>query len=263
MLRRLVRRIAYVTQKAPQVFPLFSENGIGLVLKVMISEALVRRRTYTAKVHGVDLSFRSFTSDIQVLNSWQRQDLADQYDTVDGLDGVIIDAGGHIGMAAVAFARRFPDRRIVTLEPSAENFALLRENTKSLGNVVPMHCALGPEDGSVELIDRTGNTDGFTVGGADGTGPDTGGSQTVRVISIPTLMAEIGAERIALLKLDIEGYEVELLADKPDWMDQVGLVAIELHERFRPGSTRTYINATETGRTDLGFSGEMYFSRAG
>ena len=57
--------------------------------------------------------------------------------------GLIIDAGGYIGTAAIAFANAFPDALIVSLEPSRLNFEMLRKNTKHLPNVVALNKALG------------------------------------------------------------------------------------------------------------------------
>lgn len=260
LFRKIMRRFDYVGRKAVQIAPLFSENRIGLPLKLLASEALVRRDTYRVTIASAQLHFRSFSSDLQIIRSWLKEDLAKQYDHTDDFEGIIIDAGGHIGMASVALARRFPNRKIITLEPSAENFALLIENTKAFPNVTPMNYALGPEDGELTLFDRTGNTDGFIVGQDPQLADVEAQSQAVRVISIPTLLKEIGEDQIALLKLDIEGFEVELFSRQTEWMRNVGVLAIELHEWFRTGSTRAYINATQKGRRDLGYVGEMYFS---
>jgi len=41
----------------------------------------------------------------------------------------IVDAGGYIGTAAIVFAEAYPDATVVSLEPSAENFALLQRTS--------------------------------------------------------------------------------------------------------------------------------------
>lgn len=98
--------------------------------KLLLREALVQRRLFTATIAGTNVHFRSFTSDLVIANSWLRNDLDDRYGCADSFDGVIVGAGGHIGMAAITFAKRFPEKLVVTLEPSADNFRLLEENTK-------------------------------------------------------------------------------------------------------------------------------------
>lgn len=260
IVKKIGRRLGYLQQKALHIAPLFGENNIFLPIRMFFTEALVRRRVFSVTICGLDLKLRSFTSDLAIANSWLRNDLAEQYSNVDHFDGVIVDAGGHIGMAAVSFARRFPHKKIITLEPSAENYELLQHNTASFENITALNCALGPEDGELQIIDKTGNTDGYVVESKADTTGNAGALPVVRVVSIPTLLKEIGGDRIALLKIDIEGFEVELLSGAPAWVGDVGLIAAELHERFRTGSTRAFIRATEMDREDLGFEGEMYFS---
>ena len=49
--------------------------------------------------------------------------------------GLIIDAGGYLGTAAIAFSEAYPDATVVTIEPSPENFALLVQNTAAYPNI--------------------------------------------------------------------------------------------------------------------------------
>jgi FkbM family methyltransferase len=259
MLERIVRRLIYIRKSTRELRRFLPENGVGTVLMILAAEARVQRKDFTAKVRGMPLYFRSFSSDMLIINDWLRDDIAKQYRLAKDIDGVIVDAGGHIGCAAIAFAHAFPEKTVVTLEPSAENFRLLEKNTRAFANIIPLNCALGPANEMARISDRTGNTDGYVI--APRHGADLPEDETsIPVRTIESILAEVGAERISILKLDIEGFEYELLKDRPAWIRNVGLVAIELHERFRPGSTRAYIHATDNGRTDLGLVGEMYFS---
>ena len=55
-----------------------------------------------------------------------------------------------------------------------------------------------------------------------------------RALTLATLMREVGIETVDILKVDIEGAECDIFS-KCDWMDKVKLLAIELHDRARPG----------------------------
>jgi hypothetical protein len=58
----------------------------------------------------------------------------------------------------------------------------------------------------------------------------------VEAVDVPSLLDGSGAARIDLLKLDIEGAELEVLRDGADrWIDRVETLFVELHDRFRPG----------------------------
>ena len=54
--------------------------------------------------------------------------------------------------------------------------------------------------------------------------------EVVSAKSVPTLLEELGAERIDLLKVDIEGGELDLFSIGPhSWLPRIRNVSIELH----------------------------------
>jgi len=58
----------------------------------------------------------------------------------------------------------------------------------------------------------------------------------IAAISLKTLLAKSGEKEISLLKLDIEGAELDILQGQPEnWLNDTRVLAIELHDRFRPG----------------------------
>jgi FkbM family methyltransferase len=139
-------------------------------------------------------------------------------------DGVetIIDAGANIGLSAVFFANRFPGATIVAIEPEAGNFALLQRNTASYANVVPLHAALWSEDTDLSLSNPDDRVDSYRFGAE-------GGTQVVRAFSVPSILDRFGMTRTDVLKIDIEGGEAAVFADRPFWVDRVGMFIVELH----------------------------------
>jgi FkbM family methyltransferase len=152
-----------------------------------------------------------------------------QYD-LEGLTftpATIVDAGAHIGMASILFARRYPLSKIIAIEPEPSNFALLLKNTSSYKNILPICAALWREDGEVTLgSSNVHPKSAFQV-------VENGGTR-VRAVTINTLMREIGIQSIDILKMDIEGSEREVFASC-NWIDNVHVIAIELHDRVRVG----------------------------
>ena len=54
--------------------------------------------------------------------------------------------------------------------------------------------------------------------------------------TIGDILHHYDASRIDLLKLDIEGSELELFGkETANWLDRVEIIAVKLHDRFRPG----------------------------
>lgn len=174
---------------------------------------------------------------------------------------VILDAGAHIGLATRWFAIKFPESRIIAIEPEAENFGLLVANTRHLSNVIPLQAALASEAGERALIDPGGGSWAYQTAMPQDVG-DTA-MRLVRTVTVPELMSEFSVERICLLKMDIEGAEAEVLEHSPEWVSQVDCMAVELHDRFRRGCSYAFYTATEGFALEWR-SGELVFvSREG
>ena len=68
--------------------------------------------------------------------------------------------------------------------------------------------------------------------------------RSVRAVTMDTVMRETGIDSIDLLKVDIEGAEIEIFKSCP-WIRKVRVLTIELHDRLRPGCTWAVKNATK------------------
>lgn len=147
----------------------------------------------------------------------------------------IVDAGANIGMASIYFAHRYPEAKIIAIEPEASNFAVLARNVQPYPTIKPIHAAVWNQDGQVNV----GNPDPET--GASGKWSFVtrrrGDGDTIRAVTIPTLMREFGVQVIDLAKIDIEGSEQEIFEDT-QWLTGLRCMMIELHERFRPGCSK-------------------------
>lgn len=154
---------------------------------------------------------------------------------------VIIDAGANIGLTSVYYASCYPECRILAIEPERSNFGLLSRNVALYPNVIPIHAALASEPGRVVIDDPDQGAWSFRTRSAQHADP---GSQRVDAVTIGQLMDEHGIERIDLLKMDIEGAEMDVMRHASAWIDRVDAMVIELHERFMRGCTRVFYDAT-------------------
>lgn len=154
------------------------------------------------------------------------------------LEGVqprlVVDAGAHIGLATVQFASRFPDAKIIAIEPNPENFALLRENAKPYPNVEPIQAAVWPREEALAIANPGDDSWAFRMSAAE-----TGGT---KAITLEQIVRRYG--RIDLLKLDIEGAEKALFESGfENWLPKTRAICIELHDRIVPGCARAFYNA--------------------
>ena len=158
---------------------------------------------------------------------------------------VILDAGAYTGFSAIYLTNRWPQAEIIAVEPDPANFRLLKRNVATCRRIRPIQAALWFEDAELMLYTRPEGHWASSVH-AFGLGPrHTGPSRAVAAMCVETLKARFGLERIDLLKIDIEGAEKELFEHSSGWIDEVGAIFIETHDRLRPGCSQAVAAATD------------------
>jgi FkbM family methyltransferase len=150
------------------------------------------------------------------------------FDRMQGLEGVAVDLGAHIGIVTVALALDNPLLRIIAVEALEENVAVLRQNVElnGLQDTVEVRCAAAgtdePTDIRYDYSHVEGEPDGYVmdnryIGNIYARGDSK--SRTVEGVSLTTLLADI--DRVAFLKSDTEGAEWTYLKDpamaKVEW----------------------------------------------
>ena len=142
-------------------------------------------------------------------------------------DGVIIDVGANIGLAAVWFGSLYPGRPIHCFEPLADNARMIGLNAPSAHiNRV----AIGATRGTATLAVDADEVMASTIPYAHAAG-----MRTVDVTSLDDYVAQQGIERVAILKIDTEGMELDVLAGAKTALRRTDSIAIETHgpERHR------------------------------
>jgi len=152
-----------------------------------------------------------------------------------------VDIGANVGYTAVFLAQRHPGCRVIAVEPEAANFDLLCHNTAPYANIEVIRAALWSRPCRLTLEDATAENYSFRF-----TENATGSAETaIRGMTLSTILEEHGIpeeDSIDLLKIDIEGAEAEIFSERPDWLDRLQVLMIELHERYSPGCTSTVLS---------------------
>jgi FkbM family methyltransferase len=152
----------------------------------------------------------------------------------------IIDAGANVGYSVLWFRARFPQARIVALEPDPRNFLCLQANCGHLDNVVLLQAALWKTDAELALqttLDGKpmGSWSTRTLPAAVDAPQDTA---MTRGYAMRSVMELAGIDRADLVKIDIEGAEKDVFeAEDLSWLDVTSVLTLEFHDRFRPGCT--------------------------
>jgi hypothetical protein len=80
-----------------------------------------------------------------------------------------------------------------------------------------------------------------------------------RGMTIPEIMTRYGMDRIDLLKMDIEGAELEVFEGWNEWIDRIGSMVIEIHEDLRPGCLAAVMNAKGSFRNIYANNAGTYY----
>lgn len=179
---------------------------------------------------------------------------------------VIFDIGANIGMFSLFASRTWPDARIYSFEPVPEVFGVLCENVAGLPNVTTVNTALGSAEESRQLTfyPRYTMMSGFDADPAvdkalvhsyiknvaSGLGDDRRGAVLIEeaeellsgrfdeirkvpceVARIDVVAERLGVGRIDLLKIDVEGFEVEVLMGVGDKLwPNIGHAVVEVED---------------------------------
>ena len=138
----------------------------------------------------------------------------------------VVDVGANLGLYSVFLARQVgPAGRVVSFEPDPDLFALLRGNcaANAVANVEAYNMALGAAAGRMILSRLTLNS-GDNHLGAD---PDGAFHRPieVEVASLDSMMPSI---RPDLIKVDVQGWELKVLAGMESLLTRVRALGIFL-----------------------------------
>jgi FkbM family methyltransferase len=150
---------------------------------------------------------------------------------------VIVDAGANIGVTSVFYANRYPTARIFAIEPEKSNFDMLVKNAAPYQNIVPIHGALWSKSTRLAVSDpEKYNHWGVRVS-------EEPSVVTTQAFTVADLISQYGLAFIDILKLDIEGAETEVFETSDHWISKVGVLAVETHDRIKPGCSSAFEKA--------------------
>lgn len=159
--------------------------------------------------------------------------------------GIIVDAGANIGLASIYYANKYPDAMIIAVEPEYSNFSLLKKNVAPYANIIAVNKALWGEKAMLDIVDPRLDKWGFQTHIRKSGAKDIS-TMGIEGITINRLMDENKIDHIDILKVDIEGAEKEVFQSGDTWISKVGIIAIELHDRYKMGCSRSFYNATNS-----------------
>jgi FkbM family methyltransferase len=142
---------------------------------------------------------------------------------------IFFDVGANDGGTTKRAEHDFRSCRIIAFEPHPKTFGQLRKNATKFPNVELLNLALGSEVGKVTMFeyDSSKLTDGSTINSLRPSGqfPARFGLKSSRQISvecttIDRFCSERGIKKIDILKIDTEGFDLEVLNGSTSMLGQ-------------------------------------------
>jgi FkbM family methyltransferase len=175
----------------------------------------------------------------------------------------IIDAGANVGMAAIYFANKYKNAKIIAIEPEGENYELLKKNTESYANIMAIKAALWGTSGEISLFDTGRGNTGFMVETDISVlrPPIKNLKHLTKAITVDEIMRQFNIGFIDIIKIDIEGAEKEVFELCKGWINKTRCIIIELHERKKKGCNRAFFK-NKRSFDQIGKRGEdIYLSK--
>jgi FkbM family methyltransferase len=137
-------------------------------------------------------------------------------------DAIVVDVGANIGDFTIQSARLCPHGRVIAVEPVSEQVRMIavQKLLNGVSNVTCVHVALGSHEGEVDI---------HVDGSHSRAHPGTGKTERVRLTTLPSLMRDVGIDRITLLKLDCEGAEWDILPAAEEVLPRIQQICMEFH----------------------------------
>jgi len=231
LVRRARRRLDEVVEQRPwsRTAAAIRHGGFTLDQAMVVSDP----------VYGTQM-IRKGTTDWPTFNQvFVREDYAFDHTP----PRTIIDLGANVGYAAVYYHRRFPEARIVAIEPSHENVVAAEVNVALAGAgraIDVVESAIWHSPSRLRITNPGANAWAYRVAEAEPNDESAFGATTM-----PMLMDEFGFETVDLVKIDIEAAERYLFEKNTEWLDHVNEIVIELHDRFTKGCREPVVAALD------------------
>jgi FkbM family methyltransferase len=155
---------------------------------------------------------------IIVENIYEPQSLALTLALLKDAEGIFLDVGANIGLYTSIVAKSYPHKQVISIEPEENNFKVLAQNVaknESGNQVTILNIAVGECVKLIQLECPVANNNG-TYRVVTKPGTETLKTKFYPMFDLDTVLKNLAVKRIAVMKIDIEGYEMEAFKGM-DW----------------------------------------------
>ncbi|MGM0411165.1 MAG: FkbM family methyltransferase, partial [Bacillota bacterium] len=261
-----------IVSKIPNYLRAFGVlNGLRLLFLIEGSFVMKKRKKYNVPGYPSPIYLRKTVADRSIF--WQciveqqygifkfpqKKRLMSTYNGLveEGLQPVIIDCGGNIGLSTLYLAIQYPEAKIYTIEPDEDNFEILRKNTAFLGErVVALKGGIWNESQNLRIVNPESGSTSFRV-----TSAVRNSCEAVQAFTINEICEIAGVQYPFIVKIDIAGAQNKLFEKNTKWVRGTHLIMLELDDWLMPwkGTSRNFFSCVSQYPFDYLIDGETIF----
>jgi FkbM family methyltransferase len=153
------------------------------------------------------------SNETRKLSKNEFDDLVFLYDALKEHPDIIFDCGANIGFVSYQFYKRFGKSVVYSFEPNPDVYSLLVQNlSRERSQILPFQLGIGDKQGILEFFKNNNTTTSSFLRPNDFHAASRRYEKIdVPVTSVDSFCQEHNVHHIAILKLDIEGFELQAL----------------------------------------------------
>ncbi len=162
--------------------------------------------------------------------------------TFDSPSPLILDCGSNIGVSLLYFKTTYPGSRIIAFEPDETAFGTLQENVEAnrWDFVELHHAALLSQDGQIDFFSDPALPGSVIMSAYEQRVKGAEGRVTARQTVSALRLSSFVTEPVDLLKMDIEGAELDVMEDlaQTGKLPLIRQIVLEYHHHLNAGENR-------------------------
>jgi FkbM family methyltransferase len=185
----------------------------------------VAKRLVRSAAHAVGLEVSRFRPEVRQSALQDIRELLWDISTP-----VVFDVGANIGQSVTLFRDLLPRSIVHSFEPGPVAFAQLEANTQGLKNLRLVNAAVGSVSGTQLLLENEYSDMSSLLPPASAAWGSIVGETQVAITTLDDYCRSFDVPRIDLLKIDTQGYELEVLRGATGLLaaGRIGLVYLEV-----------------------------------
>jgi FkbM family methyltransferase len=148
----------------------------------------------------------------------------------------ILDIGGGVGATVLLYNKFFPDNKIIVFEPILENFDLIKSKVISFANIEVYNLAVGNENSKkqINIANRITSSSLFPLSGDPSSSVFNEKNlgqcrvENIEEIRLDDFLTN-STEDIGIIKIDVQGYEMNVLKGAEATMKRAKIILLELN----------------------------------